>query len=56
MTEQTPFNDYISLNDEMAGYFNTLPKTVQESIMQSNADIKSIGELKSVADTLLGRQ
>lgn len=36
-----------------SSYFGTLPKFVQETIMQSNADIKSEQELKSVAENIL---
>lgn len=55
MHSQTPFFDFVSANDEMAGYFESLPKNVQETIVQSHGDIKTVGELKSIAEGLLGK-
>ena len=39
----------------MAGYFNSLPKNIQETIVQSHGDIKTAGQLKSVAEGLMGQ-
>ena len=54
MNSNTPFYDFLSANDEMAGYFNSLPKNIQETIVQTGGDIKSISDLKSIAGNLLG--
>ena len=50
---KTPFYDFLSYDNEMSCYFNTLPKNVQETIAQSNGDIKTVGDLKSIAEGLL---
>lgn len=55
MDSNTPFFDCLSANDELNGYFNTLPEYVKETIVQSHSDIKTVGELKSIADGLLGK-
>ena len=37
-----------NFSPEMDNYFSSLPKYIQESIMQSGAKINSIEELKSI--------
>lgn len=52
MSEQTPY--FNSLNEkEMNDYFDTLPKNVQETIVQSYGNVSSLDELKSIANTLM---
>lgn len=41
--------DLFNLTPEMSNYFNSLPKNMQETIVQSGAKINSLEDLKQVA-------
>ena len=41
--------DLFNLTPEMNNYFNSLPKNMQETIIQSGAKINSLTDLKQVA-------
>lgn len=43
-------------DEDMLKYFNTLPKFIQESIMQGNSDITSYDELVSFSENMLKRK
>lgn len=55
MNSQTPFFDSNSKEDEINAYFDTLPKNIQETIIQSHGDVASLDELKSIANNLLAK-
>lgn len=40
-------------DEKMIKYFNTLPKFIQESIMQGNSDIKNYDELVSFSENII---
>lgn len=42
--------DMFNLTPQMQEYFDSLPKMVQESIIQSGAKINSLEDLKAVAN------
>ena len=42
-------------DEKMMRYFNTLPKFIQESIMQGNDGINDYNELVSFAENMLKR-
>lgn len=42
--------DMFNLTQDMQEYYNSLPKAVQETIIQSGAKINSLQDLKTVAD------
>lgn len=44
--------DLFNLTPEMNDYFNSLPKNVQETILQSGAKINSLTDLKEVVKGL----
>lgn len=48
--------DLFNLTDDMNSYFNTLPKSLQVTIMQSGAKINSLADLKAVAKEFSGRE
>ncbi len=48
--------DLFNLTPEMNSYFNSLPKMVQESIVQSGAKINSLKDLETVATQFTGEQ
>ena len=43
-------------DDKMMNYFNTLPKFIQESIMQGNDSISSYEELVSFSENMMRRK
>ena len=45
--------DLFNLSPEMQNYFNTLPKNMQESIIQGTAKINSVDDLKMVVESIL---
>lgn len=51
---QTPFFDAGYGNNEMSNYFDSLPKAVQETIIQSHGKVQTLSELKSLAEGLMG--
>lgn len=54
MDAKTPY--FSSDNQtEMNIYFDTLPKNVQETIIQSHANVGSLDELKSIANNLMAK-
>lgn len=42
--------DMFNLTPQMQEYFNSLPKMMQESIIQSGAKINSLEDLKAIAN------
>ena len=44
--------DLFNLTPEMNDYFNSLPKNIQETILQSGAKINSLTDLKEVVKGL----
>lgn len=52
MENKTPYFDG-SASAEMNIYFETLPKNIQETIIQSHGNVGSLDELKSIANNLL---
>ena len=54
MENKTPYFDSNASN-EMNIYFDTLPKNVQETIIQSHGSVASLDELKSIARNLMGK-
>jgi hypothetical protein len=54
MENKTPYFDSDS-STEMNIYFDTLPKNVQETIMQSHSNVNSLDELKSIAQNLMAK-
>ena len=52
MENKTPYFDSVA-STEMNIYFNTLPKNVQETIIQSHSNVGSLDELKSIANNLM---
>lgn len=42
--------DMFNLTPQMQDYFNSLPKMMQESIIQSGAKINSLEDLKAIAE------
>ena len=55
MQNKTPYFSPDASN-ELNIYFDTLPKNVQETIIQSHGNISSLEELKSIANNLMGKQ
>lgn len=51
MDNKTPY--LVSASTEMNIYFDTLPKNVQETIIQSHGNVESLDELKSIAQNLM---
>lgn len=43
-----------NFNDEMQNYFDSLPKSLQQTIIMSDVKIDNIDELKSIAQGFLG--
>ena len=56
MNNQTPYFDLNSEENEINTYFDTLPKNVQETIIQSHGSVNSLDELKSIANNLMAKQ
>ena len=56
MNNQTPYFDLNSEENEINTYFDTLPKNVQETIIQSHGSVNSLEELKSIANNLMAKQ
>ena len=48
--------DLFNLTPEMNSYFNSLPKNLQETIIQSGAKIISLTDLKEVAKEFSGNE
>lgn len=48
--------DLFNLTPEMNAYFNSLPKNMQETIIQSGARINSLTDLKEVAKGFEGNE
>lgn len=48
--------DLFNLTPEMKNYFNSLPKNMQETIVQSGAKINSLADLKEVAKEFQGNE
>lgn len=48
--------DMFNLTPQMQEYFNSLPKIVQESIIQSGAKINSLDDLKATAEGVTGNE
>lgn len=48
--------DLFNLTPEMKSYFNSLPKNMQETIVQSGAKINSLADLKEVAKEFQGNE
>lgn len=48
--------DLFNLTPEMNSYFNSLPKNLQETIIQSGAKINSLTDLKQVAKEFSGNE
>lgn len=46
--------DMFNLTPQMQEYFNSLPKMMQESIIQSGAKINSLDDLKAVVEGASG--
>ena len=55
MNNQTPYFDLNSEENEINTYFDTLPKNVQETIIQSHGSGNSLDELKSIANNLMAK-
>lgn len=55
MNNKTPYFDSNASN-EMNIYFDTLPKNVQETIIQAHGNVGSLEELKSIANNLMAKQ
>ena len=55
MNNQTPYFDLNSEENEINTYFDTLPKNVQETIIQSHGSVASLEELKSIANNLMAK-
>lgn len=54
MNSKTPYFDS-NHSTEMNIYFDTLPKNVQETIIQSHGSVGSLDELKSIAQNLMAK-
>ena len=54
MENKTPYFDS-NVSAEMNIYFDTLPKNVQETIIQSHGSVGSLDELKSIAQNLMAK-
>ena len=54
MNNQTPYFDS-KASTEMNIYFDTLPKNIQETIIQSHGNVGSLDELKSIATNLMAK-
>lgn len=46
--------DMFNLTPQMQEYYNSLPESVKESIIQSGAKINSLDDLKAVAEGFSG--
>ena len=54
MENKTPYFNS-DAETEMNIYFDTLPKNVQETIIQSHGNVSSLDDLKSIANNLMGK-
>ncbi|MBQ3088441.1 MAG: hypothetical protein IJC36_02275 [Clostridia bacterium] len=54
MNNKTPYFD-AAASTEMNIYFDTLPKNIQETIIQSHGNVGSLEELKSIANNLMAK-
>ncbi len=52
-SSNTPFYSCLESDEEMASYFSSLPKAVQSTIVHCSGDIKTVGDLKKVAEGLM---
>ncbi len=48
--------DIFNFSQDMKEYFNTLPESVKENIVQSGAKINSLEDLKAVANGVTGNE
>lgn len=48
--------DMFNLTPQMQEYFNSLPKMMQESIIQSGAKINSLDDLKAIVQGAAGNE
>ncbi|MDE6751212.1 MAG: hypothetical protein K2J59_00365, partial [Eubacterium sp.] len=48
--------DLFNLTPEMNSYFDSLPKGMQENVIQSGAKINSLADLKQVVKELSGNE
>ena len=55
MNNQTPYFDLNSEENEINTYFDTLPKKVPETRIQSHGSVNSLEELKSIANNLMAK-
>lgn len=46
--------DLFNFSDEMKNYFNTLPKSVQETMMQSGVQLGSVADMQALVQNLQG--
>lgn len=46
--------DMFNFSDEMKNYFNTLPKAVQEAMMQSGVQISNVADMQALVQNLQG--
>lgn len=44
--------DMFNFSDEMTNYFNTLPKVVQETIMQSGVQISNVADMQALVQNI----
>lgn len=49
-------SDMFNVTPQMNEYFNSLPKAVQESLIQSGASANSLEELKAIAEGFSGNE
>lgn len=44
--------DLFNFSDEMKNYFNTLPKSVQETMMQSGVQLSNVADMQALVKNL----
>ncbi len=44
--------DMFNFTDEMNNYFNSMPKSIQESIMQSGAKVNSVADMQAIVQQI----
>ncbi|MCM1286030.1 MAG: hypothetical protein NC213_06120 [Acetobacter sp.] len=49
-------SDMFNITPQMNEYFNSLPKAVQESLIQSGANANSLEELKAIVEGFSGNE
>lgn len=55
MNTQTPFFENNLNGEDVKNYFNTLPKNIQETIIQSHGKPQTLDELKNLAEGLMNK-